>query len=548
MENESCKTMSVCREDTPPTVTQVEFFRAPKVHQCGYDCEFVTAPPSLLESECAICLQVLREPHLISCCGHNYCRVCIELVRKEERPCPLCSEPSFTVLHNGGLERALNQLQVHCTYRKAGCQWSGELGVLDKHLNESPTLESQLQGCDYVQVECVHGCGGQFKRGLANHHQTEVCPQRPFCCDYCQDYTSIHADVVYRHWPVCKCYPLSCPNRCTVYAIERQNLEEHLSTECPLKVVECGFQYAGCDARLPRKDMPSHLEENHVQHTTLLAAMNQKFAEDLVEKDEQLSQLHEEMQSQLAALRHEQEGEVAKLQQENSWLKMELAQVREEMSALVHSCKQAITEMRGIQKNQMAELREEDQVLRGQISDLRSALNMEKDVLSEQCYSVQAYMGLFPVEFTMKTFEQYRSEDGEWQSPPFYSHLQGYKMCLLVNANGHGSVKGTHVSVWVHLMRGEFDDQLKWPFRGEVTIQLLNQLGDRNHATGTIHFTDWTPDMYRSRVERRERAEKGLGIQEFIGHHNLDFNPAKNRQYLRDGRLCFRVTRVKHIT
>ena len=54
--------------------------------------------------------------------------------------------------------------------------------------------------------------------------------------------------------------------------------------------------------------------------------------------------------------------------------------------------------------------------------------------------------------------------------------------------------------------------------------------------------------MYRSRVERRERAEKGLGIQEFIGHHNLDFNPAKNRQYLRDGRLCFRVTRVKRIT
>ena len=157
-------------------------------------------------------------------------------------------------------------------------------------------------------------------------------------------------------------------------------------------------------------------------------------------------------------------------------------------------------------------------------------------------------MGLFPVEFTMKDFEHCRSEDGEWQSPPFYSHLQGYKMCFLVNANGHGSAKGTHVSVWVHLMRGEFDDQLNWPFRGEVTIQLLNQLGDMYHATGTIHFTDWTPDMYRNRVERREKAERGLGIQEFIGHHDLTFNAAKNRQYLRDGRLCFRVTRVKLIT
>ena len=45
-------------------------------------------------------------------------------------------------------------------------------------------------------------------------------------------------------------------------------------------------------------------------------------------------------------------------------------------------------------------------------------------------------------------------------------------MCLNVDANRHADGKGTHVSVIVYLMRGEFDDLLKWPFRGEVTIQL----------------------------------------------------------------------------
>ena len=40
-------------------------------------------------------------------------------------------------------------------------------------------------------------------------------------------------------------------------------------------------------------------------------------------------------------------------------------------------------------------------------------------------------------------------------------------------------VQGTHVSVFTCLMRGEFDSHLKWPFRGDITIQLLNQLEDR---------------------------------------------------------------------
>ena len=47
-----------------------------------------------------------------------------------------------------------------------------------------------------------------------------------------------------------------------------------------------------------------------------------------------------------------------------------------------------------------------------------------------------------------------------------------YMMCLKVYANGQGDGKGTHVTVAVCLMRGEFDDLLKWPFRGDFTIQL----------------------------------------------------------------------------
>ena len=34
-----------------------------------------------------------------------------------------------------------------------------------------------------------------------------------------------------------------------------------------------------------------------------------------------------------------------------------------------------------------------------------------------------------------------------------------------------------YVAVYVFMMRGEFDDRLKWPLKGEIKVQLLNQRG-----------------------------------------------------------------------
>ena len=111
-------------------------------------------------------------------------------------------------------------------------------------------------------------------------------------------------------------------------------------------------------------------------------------------------------------------------------------------------------------------------------------------------------------------------------------------MCLSVYANGHDDGKGTHVSVFARLMRGEFDDYLKWPFRGCITVAILNQLENSNHATTTIGFTH---DKSGSRVTDEERALGGLGRTTFIAHTDLDYKPAKNCQYLKYDSLHFRI-------
>ena len=67
-----------------------------------------------------------------------------------------------------------------------------------------------------------------------------------------------------------------------------------------------------------------------------------------------------------------------------------------------------------------------------------------------------------PVEFTMTHFQQHKQNDDERYSQPFYTHPHCYKVCVNVSPNGYGSGKGTHLGVAIYLMRGEFDDCLKW--------------------------------------------------------------------------------------
>ncbi len=127
----------------------------------------------------------------------------------------------------------------------------------------------------------------------------------------------------------------------------------------------------------------------------------------------------------------------------------------------------------------------------------------------------------------------------EFYSPPFHTSAAGYKLCICVYANGL-DVRGTHVSVSAHLMKGDNDDSLSWPFTGTVTIELLNQLEDKNHHKKTVTFTaDYEVNEI---VVDGERSLNGSGWPHFTSHADLAHEPLTNRQYLKDDTLIFRVS------
>ena len=152
-----------------------------------------------------------------------------------------------------------------------------------------------------------------------------------------------------------------------------------------------------------------------------------------------------------------------------------------------------------------------------------------------------------PPEIVLYDFEQSKNNKIIFYSPSFYSHIGGYKMCLRIQPNGWGSGEGTHVGVSLVMMRGEFDNHLQWPFRGEVKVQLINQRDGGEHMErkvvvgNDIATTDLT--KYISRVLEGERAECGLGLSQFISHSDL-YRPEEGKEYLKNDSLKFNVPHV----
>lgn len=256
----------------------------------GFECDFVEDPPKYLQTECPICLQILREPYQVTCCGKSFCKECIGRAKLKSRPCPCCKQEDFGHYPNKGLQQPLYGFQVNCVNKDKGCDWTGELGCLDSHINLFPlTEEKEKEGCKFAKVKCSY-CSESVTRNELQHHKSELCDKRPFSCEYCNEYESTYEDVIYKHWPVCGSHPVQCPNKCGKFC-HRHDIENHIAKDCPLALIECDFDYAGCEIRLPRKDMPHHIKDGLIAHFTLLALSHKKQQEELQALNEELHSL-----------------------------------------------------------------------------------------------------------------------------------------------------------------------------------------------------------------------------------------------------------------
>ena len=496
--------------------------------ETGFDCEFVEKPREV-QPDCPICLHILREPYQATCCGNIFCRTCIERVKECIKPCPMCNQEKFEIFHDKRLQHTLYDFQVVCPHKLDGCEWKGELRELEKHLNSNPVPEKQLDGCMYEAVACVY-CKADYFRKDIQFHQGSKCGKRPYSCEYCSAYQSTCNDVIDNHWPVCPSRPVPCPNDCGVYP-ERKNLKSHLVNECTKRVVECPFTYAGCSATFHPTELHSHLENNTSMHLSLVASFSQKMIHVTTELSQKVSDL--EMQIQKLSLASSsiiaQGGTSQTIQFTTELHKADACSTEvQSMSKEFRMLSDARDQILKRQSNKIEELEQQNKLLQHQVDSLLHQPGAENVGCVQE---LRSHLYIVPVVYTMPDYSTRLSQSLAsfiFKPHPFYTFPQGYKMQLCVNAYGDGPGKGTHISVFLILMKGDFDDNLKWPFRGSVTIQILSQNGDSQHYTDCITYRDGVSDQVAGRVMDERRSAKPWGKVKFMSHADISSTFVRN--------------------
>ena len=247
-------------------------------------------------------------------------------------------------------------------------------------------------------------CDGRVLRRDLEGHKANDCPKRQFACEHCA-YEATYQEISEDHWPKCSKYPMECPNDCGEGTIERQDLSNHLEV-CPLQIIDCEFDYVGCTEKVQRQEIQFHVESSVKAHLQMMAR-HAKLQEKRLEQQEK------------------------RMEQQEKQIETLFDQVHQLSSTL--------------QEKQTEQVQKEQQ-------------ETQVETLAAQVHQLAATLQVFtpPPVFTMTNFKQHKKDEDRWFSPPFYSHIGGYKMCISVKANGSDVSKGTHVAVYLHMMAGEY--------------------------------------------------------------------------------------------
>ena len=140
----------------------------------------------------------------------------------------------------------------------------------------------------------------------------------------------------------------------------------------------------------------------------------------------------------------------------------------------------------------------------------------QETIAQIQTFPVPEATGLScpPITFTIDDFKKRIKLKDMWLSPPFYTHVGGYKVCLCVQTdvtirtNHYEFEQSSSVSVSIHLLAGEFDEHLTWPFPGAMfTITATNQRANKCNRSVNLKVVGKETLCFRSR-----QIDGGLGL------------------------------------
>ena len=302
----------------------------------------------------------------------------------------------------------------------------------------------------------------------------------------------------------CRFVDVQCPLECGK-RIQRRHLKDHKATKCEKRLLTCNY----CDYEATYEKV---VNDHWPKCQRYPEVCPNRCSDEVIERRFLQNHLDEKCKIQETKCDFSHAGCQAKMKRQEIQDHLE-AKKDEHLKMVSAKCKN----------------------LESELSDLKLAFTK---IATKPVF-------IPPPDIIMNNFDKLKKDDTSWCGPPFHTHVGGYKLGLEFNANGVGSGKDSHVSVYIYMMKGEFDDHLKWPFRGEITVQLVNQKeGGENIERKPLELTDYDAcvDNFQ-RVTEDDIASKGWGFSKFIAHTDL-YNPDEGKEYLKNDTLIFKVTEV----
>ena len=484
------------------------------------------------------------------------------------------------------LQRVVRSLEVRCSDYEEGCEWVGELSDLHDHLDPAKGR---------CGIACPFGCGKYVRRSEMREHTRHHCHKRMISCENCGYYNTFTI-ITEKHYPICPRSPIDCPNQhCPVEGLRRHQLEQHLN-EYSHQLVDC--PNTGCSVQLPRGEMKLHTLEQHnlvLEETNQAVAItpvspqylyNQTPMEFIISDYNEKKEANEEWYSppfythnrgykfrlkvypngngkgsgsHLSVYAQRMRGEY---DNELEWpfegdIRVELLncwrQDKNHYSNVFHFNR--YNDPDGTHSSRLTDQETASGLGIPQFiphTDLVSITNTE--YLRDEYLKLRVSVGVYSTpllhmtpawqdplisiqsgaQFTISEYSKRKQFNNRYFSPPFTTSPQGYTLCLEVLTNGYHSGKGSHLSIYARIMKGQHDDHLQWPFTGTIIIELLNWLEDKEHYRKILTIDELV------RVTEGKFG-KDRGYPQFISHSSLT-SSTTNTQYLYQD--CIRV-RVK---
>ena len=340
-----------------------------------------------------------------------------------------------------------------------------------------------------VRVYCWHkgnGCEWVGELNSVAQHATS-CEHGLWKCEYC----GLRCEFVEggeKHWSTCPKFPEPCPNSCEVGSVERCNMEQHRS-ECSLEPVACEMKEFGCSVVVPRKELARHMRESELQHLIAMTMLNLRLTRQLQQEST------------------ERDKKIENLQQEIHHQKKQHVEICAELKLQIE-----------LQNVNFDEHKRELAELKAGIHELeQTTKHIEQHTSGGACSVCKVFF-----------FDHYRQRkcSDDVLSAPFYSHHHGYKFSLKISYNEDFNDIGAHL----YLMVGEYDDDLQWPMKGKVQLELLNQAGDHRHVV-----------RRRKLKLTKDKRDSDIVISESIIKYSSVEHVSTSIQYIVNNCLKFRV-------